>query len=250
MKSAMALQSLGKLQQAAEILRDLVRKDSLNWVIQKDMGDCYFRLNDFDNAAIYYCKSLELYPNNRSFNQLMRIKIKNEDYVEAIKTGREAVKLDSTNVDAWKQMGRAYFLLNMKKNTIAVFDKAVALGDTSYFTCSHLGLIHYPEDYNLGIKYLEIALGQEPNDLIIMCYLSIAYEFGAEFEKSVALIDKINENIKPYDSIRNIAEIQRGVVYRKQQRHSEAIKIYSELIKSNPSKTDYYRIMPIYTSTD
>jgi tetratricopeptide (TPR) repeat protein len=243
MKSAMALQLLGKHQQALEMLRDVILKDSLNWVIQRDMGDCYFRLNNFDSAAIHYQKSLDFYPNNRSFNQLMRIKIKNEDYVEAIKTGREAVKLDSTNVEAWKQMGRAYFLINMKKNAIAVFDKAVALGDTSYFTCSHLGLLYYPEDYNLGIKYLEIALRQETSDLAIMYYLSIAYEYGGELEKSIALIDNINKNIKSYDSIRIISEIQRGVVYRKQRRYNEAIKTYSDVIKSDPSQIIFYRII-------
>jgi tetratricopeptide (TPR) repeat protein len=247
MKSTGALQSLGKHQQALEILRDVVRKDSVNWVIQREMGDCYFRLNNFDSAAIFYRKSLDAYPNNKSFIQLMRIKIKNEDYVAAIKTGREAVKFDSTNVEAWKQMGRAYFLINMKQNAIAVFDKAVALGDTSYLTCSHLGLIHHSEDYTLGIKYLEIALRQEPKDLAIMYYLSLAYKFGREFDKSIALLDKINKDIKPYDSIRIIAAIERGAVYRSQKRYSEAVKVYSEVLKSDPSQIGlYYSIADMY----
>jgi tetratricopeptide (TPR) repeat protein len=240
MKTATALQSLGKPQQALSFLRDAVLKDSLNWVVQRDIGDCYYRLSHFDSAALHYRKSLDSYPNNKSFVQLMRAKIKNKEYIEAIKTGREAVGVDSTNVEAWKQMGLAYCFVNMHRNAITVFDKAVALGDTSYLTCSHLGVLYYPEDYASGIKYLEIALRHEPQDLTIMYYLSIAYELGGEVEKSLNMIDRINMNIKPYDSIRMKAEMQRGVVYLNQRRYNEALKLYLSFVKSNPSQIDFY----------
>jgi tetratricopeptide (TPR) repeat protein len=243
MKAAAALQSLGKHQQALCLLREAVLNDSLNWVVQRDMGDCHFRLNNFDSAAIHYQKSLNVYPDNRSFIQLMRSKIKTKEYVEAIKTGREAVKVDSANVDAWKQMGLAYFFINMKQNAIAVFDKAVELGDTSYLTCSHLGLLCYPEDYNRGIKYLEIALRQEPDELSVMYYLSVAYEYGGEFDKSIDMVDKINEAVTVYDTLRIKAEMQRVVVYRHQQRYDEALKVYLSLVKTDPSQIDFYRII-------
>jgi tetratricopeptide (TPR) repeat protein len=241
MKAATALQSLGRHRQALCLLREAVLKDSLNWIVQRDMGDCYYRLNHYDSAAVHYQKSLDLYPDHRSFVQLMRVKIKKKEYAEAIKTGREAVGADSTNVEAWKQMGLAYFFNNMHKRAVAAFEKAVELGDTSYLTSSHLGLLYYPEDYTLGIKYLELALEHEPDELSVMYYLSIAYEYGGEYDKSIAMIDKINEAVKKFDTIRIKAEIQRGTVYQSQQRYSEALKVYLSLVKSDPSLTVLYR---------
>jgi tetratricopeptide (TPR) repeat protein len=247
MDYAAILQSLGKTGQALELLHNVALTDSLNWVVQRDMGDCYFRLNRFDSAVICYEKSLKIYPNNRSFLQLMKINIKNREYQEAVRTGREMVKIDSTNVEVWKNMGLAYFFRDMGQNAIESFEKAVELGDTSYVTCSHLGFLYSPTDYKLGIKYLEIALKHKPEDMSVMYYLAVVYEMRGEFDKSIALIDKINETVQQYDTVRIKAEILRGYAYEQRRRYEQAVKIYTTVIKTDPSRTDIYRrIAEIY----
>jgi tetratricopeptide (TPR) repeat protein len=247
MNHATVLQASGKHRQALNLLLKVASTDSLNWIVQRDMGDCYFRLNQPDSAAVCYQKSVDSYPNNRSFIQLMRINIKNKKYQEATQTGREALKLDSTNAEVWKQMGLAYFFRDMKLNALKTFGKALSLGDSSYVTCSHLGLLAYPMNCEAGIHFLQMAVRQKPDELSAMFYLACAYGNCKQLDKSFALLDTINRKIedmiKEYDTIHIRAEIERGDIYRNCMHYDEAIGTYLAVLREDPSQTELYSII-------
>jgi tetratricopeptide (TPR) repeat protein len=238
-KHANTLQILGKHEQSLRLLRDVISKDSLNWEVHRDMGNCYFKLNIFDSAVLCFEKSLNIYPNSTSSINLMKISIKQKDYIKAIETGYEAAQIDSTKVEIWENIGLAFFLMDLHPYSIKMFNKILELGDTTYTTANHLGYLYYAtEDYAQAVKYLEIALKQQPDELGTMYLLAKSCELLTEFEKSISTVNSIRERVKQLDSLAVRAEIVRGNVFREQQHYEEAIKTYSAVLKADPSHTN------------
>jgi tetratricopeptide (TPR) repeat protein len=234
---ASILQQLGKYEQSLRLLRDVVSKDSLNWTVYKDMGNCYFKLNKLDSAALCFTKSLDIYPNNISYINLMKINIINKNYLNTLNIGSEALKNDQTKVEIWQNIGLACFFMDMHQNSIDAFKIILELGDTTYTTSSHLGMLYYiTGNDTLGIKYLEMALKQQPDELEIMYMLAKSYETVADFEKSISMIDAIQKKVRQLDSLAIRAEIIKGNVFRKQNHYEKAVKVYSDVLQTDPSR--------------
>jgi tetratricopeptide (TPR) repeat protein len=245
------LLQLRKYEESLCLLQDVVSKDSLNWIIHRNMGNCYFKLNQFDSAVVCFRKSLNIYPNNTSYINLMKINIKQKNYTEAIKTGYEAVQVDSTKIEIWENIGLAFFLTGLNQNSIDAFNKILELGDTTYTTANHLGYLYYvTESYSKAVTYLDIALKHQPDELETMFILAKASEKCAEYDKSISVIAKIQEKVNQLDSLAINAEIIRGNVYRRKKRYEDAIKVYSAVLKVDPSHTVLmYTVAQIYDTS-
>ena len=63
---ATALQAAGKPTDALEQLMIVEHMDSTNWLVYKNMGDCYSRIDSMRRTADCYYKALSLYPHNRN----------------------------------------------------------------------------------------------------------------------------------------------------------------------------------------
>ena len=235
MNWATALQSAGKAQEALDQLKIVVQSDSTNWLVYKNMGDCFYRLNGLFQTYHNYYVALTFYPQNKIlWGTLTRLLTMNGETEGAIEVGYEAVAIDSTNLEAWKYLGVALYRSGDSRETYRALGKALALGDSTYMTVSHYGVINYHMAQNRSHtqyirdaeKYLEKAREIDPNDVNIMSYLADTYGYTGKAQKGLEIIDEIEMLVASYDTIGMKANIRRGHLLRRLNRNNEAANVF------------------------
>ena len=246
MNWATALMAAGKHGDALEQLEIVEQTDTTNWLVYKNMGDCYLRIGSLWQTWASYSYALQLYPHNKNlYGTLTRIMATNDQYEEAIRIGTEAVAIDSTNVEAWKYLGIAYYKSGDSRQTHHALGKALALGDSSYLTISHYGVINYhlAQSRNNAFyfqdaeKYLEKAREIDPNDVNIMNYLADTYGYTRKAQKGLELIDEIDKMVASFDTVGMKANIRRGHLLRRLNRNMEAANVFITATKNFPNST-------------
>jgi tetratricopeptide (TPR) repeat protein len=245
---ANALQSAGKYANALDLLKQVTDQDTLNWLVYKNMGDCYFRLDSMDHAAGCYQKSLDRYPNNRAlYGLLMKIYISMEQPEKAIDIGKEAIERDSMNVEAWKQTGVAWYRQGRTKYAMKALEKTLELGDTSTTTSRHYGMLNYfLMDYSTAEKYMSMALKTDPDNLNTMLYLGVVHGYTGNAEKGLDVFAHMDSIIAHYDTIKYKTEVQKGFLYRRLYRYDDAAKSFIEGTKTLPYIDNYYEVALSY----
>ena len=249
MSWASALQAAGKPAEALEQLKIIEQSDSTNWLIYKNMGDCFLRLDSIWLSTRHYYYALQLYPNNKNlWGTLTRILATNDENENAIQIGNEAVAIDSTNVEAWKYLGIAYYQFGDAQSAYHALEKTLALGDSTITTISHYGILNhhfaqiradwiYRRDAE---KYLKKAYEMRPRELNIMNYLASAYGFNNRNKEGLEIIEEMDKIIAGYDTLRFKANIQRGYLLRRSGRYSEAVSIFIHATKIFPKDIRYF----------
>ena len=245
MSWAIALQAAGKPTDALEQLMIVEHMDSTNWLVYKNMGDCYSRIDSMRRTADCYYKALSLYPHNRNlYGTLTRILTTHSRTEEAIVVGTEAVTIDSTNVEAWKYLGVAYYQVGVADKAYEALTKTLALGDSTFTTCSHYGVLNHHMAYYLEAeKYLVKARQIDPNDMKVMNYLADTYGYTGKAEKGLDILNEIDIIVAHTDTIGMKVNVQRGYLLRILYRYNEAAKAFTAATKNFPKNTrNFYEV--------
>jgi len=249
MSWATALQAAGNHKEALEQLKIVAQTDTTNWIVYKNMGDCYFRLDSlFQTFHNYYC-ALQLYPRNKNlWGTLTRILVTNDQTEGAIKVGKEAVKVDATNVEAWKYLGVAYYNMGDARLADTALGNALTLGDSSFTAISHYGVIAYIlNEYSEAEKYLEKANQMSINNINIMNYLASTYGYTGKAQKGLDILKEIDGIVAQYDTTGMKANIQRGFLLRMLYRYNEAADAYITATKNFPGNAqNFYEVALCY----
>ncbi len=238
---AASLQAAGKYNEALNLLKIVTAADTTNRMVYKSMGDCLFRMDSLEQATVYYRKSLNIHPANKSlYGLLTHIYVLLNDPEKAVAVGNEAVAIDSTNVEAWKNLGVAWYRIGDPYRGIAAFRRTLALGDTSLTTGRHYGILCcHTAAYTEAEKYLSKALAAEPDNTNTMHYLAVACGYTGKAKRGLDLIDSINKIVALYDTVRFKAEVQRGYLNRVLYRYNDAVKSYMVAVKAYPKQAIY-----------
>ena len=240
MSWATALQASGKPADALKQLKIVEQIDSTNWLVYKNMGDCYSRIGNMKQTAASYRKSLDLYPYNKNlYGQLtnMLVLFGRED--EAITTGRDAIAIDSTNVEAWKNVGVAWYRKGIADSALFYIKKTLALGDTSLTTCRHYGLLAYHlNEYHEAEKYLTKAFAADSSNMNTMLYLASTYGRTNKDAKGLEVLDKLDKMIAEINNEGIKSRIQRGYLFSGSDRYTDAAKVFISIANTSPD--NYY----------
>ena len=243
MNWATALQASGKPKEALIQLKSVEHKDTTNWFVYKNMGDCYFRMDSLFQAFHNYYVALKLYPQNRNlYGMLTRILVTKDHNEGAIAVGTEAVGIDSTNVEAWKYLGIAYYKMGNARSAHHALGKALALGDSTFTSFSHYGVINYHlaqnraslPHYQEAEKYLEKARLFDPKDINTMNYLASTYGFTGKPKQGLDILKEIDDIVAQFDTIGMKANVQRGYLLRRLNRNIEAADAFIVATKDFP----------------
>jgi tetratricopeptide (TPR) repeat protein len=236
MSWATALLAAGKPQDALEQLKIVAETDSANKKKKKNMGDCFFRLDSLFQTFHNYYVALTFYPRNKSlWGTLTRILVTNNQAESAVEVGNEAIKIDATNVEAWKYLGVAYYKLGKASLADIALGNALTLGDSSFTAISHYGVISYHlQDYTEAEKYLEKAYQLDSNDINTMNYLATTYGYTGKSQKGLDILDELDKMVAQFDTIGMKANIQRGYLLRRLNRNQEAANAFITAIKDFP----------------
>jgi len=246
---ATALQAAGKPNDALEQLKIVAQNDTTNWLVYKNMGDCYHRLDSLYQTFDNYYRALSLYPQNKNlWGTLTRLLVVNDQLEGAIEVGSKAVVIDSTNVDAWKYLGIAYNKAGFRNYAYSALQKTLALGDSSFITLNHYGAVNYElSNYEEAEKNLLKAHQLDPNDISTMRYLARTYGYTGKAQKGLDVLKKIDDIIARYDTIGMKVNVQRGDLLRRLNRDSEAVQCFITATKNFPDDLqNYYKAALCY----
>jgi len=249
MNWATALLASGNPKDALEQLKIVEQNDTTNWLVYKNMGDCYFRLDSLMQTFHHYYIALKLYPHNKNlWGTLTRILVTNDQNEGAIEVGNEAIANDSTNVEAWKHLGVAYYKTGDASRARHALGKTLALGDSSFTTISHYGILNYYSSYyREAEKYLLKARQLDPNNINIMNYLASTYSFTGKAQKGLDILSELDIMIANFDSVGMRANPQRGYLLCLLNRHREAANLYITATKDFPNDLrNYYEVARCY----
>ncbi len=108
-----------KLDQGADLLKQVVETDQNDFQAWTALGSIYFAEEKFDDAEGAYLKAIELHPSSpRAFLNLGRVRSSQKKFADAVDPLTKAVELQPTSGDANYLLGECY--LQLKKGSKAI----------------------------------------------------------------------------------------------------------------------------------
>jgi len=172
-------------------------------------------LREYDNAILYYQKSIDIESNYIvAYNNMGNVYSKKGNTDKAIKIYQKVIEIDPNNVSAYSNIGAVYAAKGNYDKAIDRYQKAILL---------------------------------DPNNDILYYFLGLSFYYRGDLDKAiVSYLKSIEINHDSPDSYNNI-----GVIYRDKDNYNEALKYYKKAIQSEPTYSQaYYNIGELLMSTE
>jgi tetratricopeptide (TPR) repeat protein len=206
---------------AAEILvKDLLKTDSTDTYVWQQLAEVYIRQSKTDEAAAIYSRLWSEDSTNIWYpRQIGMLMSRNEHYKESVPFLEFVVEADSTDQVSYLRLAQAYIKLNAF-NKIPVLDKAIRqdsfqpvlhryrgglwlgtgnygnaetdlktaleLGDTTAFTCRHLGISQFQQSkYQEALVAFDRTLKIDSLDTESWYYLGYCYKWTENIPKGI-----------------------------------------------------------------
>ena len=178
---------------------NLIKKIKPNYEIFNIYAVILFELNKYDEAIIYWKKTLELNPKYHfGYNNLGNVFLKKNEFKQALDCYDKAIGIKPDYHEAYHNKGNVFSKMNDAQNAIKSFDKAIQI----------------KSDYLPALK--------SRNSF---------YFNQKKFDKALIELDKLMiyepDNVDFY--------IQKADIFGELNRHEEAIKIYQMAYDLNPN---------------
>ena len=167
------------------------------------MAMCFEKLNQPDSAKVYYDKALEFNEQDAySANSLVKIYIKNEDYLSAYTYSEKFIENDLTNTTM--NALNAYVYYNLKYYDVAIerFEKCLQQGDSSLLVNRTLGLSYYLINKDsLARPFLQQSFLQDTTNNNVLYNLGkVNYNLGY-YSDAVDCFGKMVVNLVPSNAL-------------------------------------------------
>jgi len=128
----------GNIIEALDVYDELLRIDPENLHALYYSGECYEKLEDIDNAEVYYKKVIEI--DDRFADGWFGLGVVNlykGKFFESLYALRKAVKIDGNNPEYWFFLGKTNASLDFMEDAVRAYKKAVALDpyDDEFWIC-------------------------------------------------------------------------------------------------------------------
>lgn len=219
--------------------------------ISRCIAMCYEKLNQQNVAKFYYNKAWESDPSDAySAGSLVKIQVKEEDFLSAYLNSEQYIKTDSTN--ATMNALNAYVYYNTGDHDIAIqrFQKCLSQGDSSLIVNRSLGFSYYLVNMDsLAQPLLRQAFLQDTTNINVLhvlgkVNLKLGY-YREAIECFEELIKKALESVPPslfYNVYNDMA-----TAYEKNEEYKSAVEFYLKTLSytsagNNNRMALYYKI--------
>lgn len=244
-ESGQSAHQSGNLVKAVELYAEALKLDPELWQAEFQRGIAWVSLNKLAEAKASIDRvidQLRQFPDSNDLRlvssriqvTLGQIAVAEDNSVEAEKAFRRALELNPQSTRA--HAGLAEILLKAGKTAEAVTEAkaAIATGDDSDTAYSLLGAAQAQNGkYDDALLNFNEALKRDPKSLFALRYRADVFiakgrltEAIADFRSALA--------IEPHDQ----TKLKLASVYVQAKRYSEAIPVYQEVLKSDPSNAE------------
>ena len=230
--SAFQYHTKGKLKEASDIYKYLIKNGYYDPRVLTNLGTIYQQANDFENAIILYKESIMKFPNNpEAYSNLGNILIKKNEYKLAENYLKKAIDLKPDYLLAYSNLINIYVNEGNLEKAEIYLRKSIDNNPNDANSHLNLGCVlkdqGKPEEAELSLRK---SLKLRPKfDLALVNLAAILNELGKIFEAEKLLSQAIEINPISPMAFNNL-----GNVLVNQNKPNEAEKSYREAIKLKP----------------
>jgi Flp pilus assembly protein TadD len=129
--------------------------------IHYNIGVCYYRLNQMNQAVTEFDKVIKLNPNNEKvYYALAMTQVDLKDFDQAETNFLKAIKLDETNGEIWFDLALVFYQMQKFDESIVAFQNSIKYKSVAKSTSyNNLGVIYALQgDFESAKKQLETAV--------------------------------------------------------------------------------------------
>lgn len=197
-------------------LQDYANRFPQNADIQSKVGEEFHRIKDYDNAAIYYQRAIQLNPNMAAaFANLGAVYQAQGKTQESLDTYRQALRLDPSNKTVKDLLAQTESSIGAEN-----FNKAVTLQQQG----KHVD----------ALPYFRKALEQSPNNADLIAAYGVSLQNANQGDEAIRQYQKaIQLNPNDADYLYYL-----GTVYHQKNQLPLAVQNYKKAIQLNPNLKD------------
>jgi len=240
-----------KYSKALEIYTQIDQNYNPNY-LARSIAMCYEKLNQQEMAKFYYSKAWDLKEQDAySANSLVKIQVKEGDYLFAHENSEKFIGMDSTNATMNALNAFVYYNLDFLDLAIERFEKCMQQGDSSLLVNRSLGFSYYLTGRDsLALPFLQQSLLQDTTNNNVLYILGKVNLKTGNYPEAIECFIKLIENITPsntlfYNSYKDLA-----LSCEKNGEFDRAISAYTSTLRyaqnNNERMELYYSIANIY----
>ncbi len=227
---------------AISLLEERLATDSLNFEINKRLGDNYIKIDSLNDAIKHYALLFSIYPENQVVAYKLSILYRNtKKYRESLNVCDTILRYSPENKKFLSLKGNVYYTATQYRNAIIVMKKLESLGDNSFLTQRILGISYYKKDnYIDAASYLKKALEWHPEDPIVNYYIGASLAMLPLPEEGIPYLTDAIDLLKPPPNVMEKIHQNLANIYHNTQNFNLAIDNYKKALKYNPKSVEYY----------
>ncbi len=221
---------------AATIYGKLIVVDTTNYYFFKQAGECFNQLGFNPFAINLFSQAFQLNPRDPGLAVSLAVcLLKAGDATPALEVIDKAQQYDSLNIPLLRYEGYIYFGVKNYENSDSIFYKLIDMGDTSFFSLSHLGLSLMGRNYIFrAIKPLIRAYEIDSTNFEVLCNLAVAASQVESPERGLYYYQKLEQVLKPNPNKLAAVFSGRGDIYRKQNKYEQAYEWFLKAYATEP----------------
>ena len=235
--------------QTAELLKNMP-EDSLSHEAFRELALSYQKMDDNDSYIFWAGQLLGRYPMDGDVVAGLTLAYaRNEQPQNGIYIAQAYLEKDSTNILVNRALGDAYFMNREFDKAVAMYDRLLQQGDSTFNTLYSAGMC------NAQIDSLELAY-QHLKDAL---FLSQMQHYGAAYRLGVVCVDtkRYDEGLhylalatqlmKPDTTVMKAITLSRAEGYYMTERYAEAVTAWKEHLAYNPTSiATYFNVANTY----
>lgn len=201
------------------------------------LGEGYEGTEQYDEAVRSYREALRIQPKDAaSWYNLGTTYDYLKQYNEAMRAYQEALRIQPKDAMAWFRLGMTYGSgLNQYSDAIKAFSEALRIQPTDVKSWYNLGLAYYEnKQYDQSIHALQEALRLNPEFYEAWNNLGTAYDRLMQYDEAIqSYREALRIQPKDVQSLYNL-----GLTYSKRKQYDQALQAYRELLSIEPKNVD------------
>ena len=186
--SALEFYKQGKYKEAIDVFSTILEHDEGNAEVYNNMGLCYAKLNDFEQAEKAYNKSIELNPTiPQAYINLSDLYYKNNELGNSIGTLERGTYEMEDNMVLAHMLARVYLEDSRYDMAIVELEKVLDKEPENYDAYYDLGRVYFElGDYEAAISNFENVIEYKEDNEFLYYYLAQSYEGNNEIDKAIS----------------------------------------------------------------
>jgi len=221
-----------------EVLED---DDTEKEAALSELGFLYVEAEYFDEAILYFEKSLEYDPTNKDvLNDLAYAYEAKGNFEASIRTSEKILDLDPYAFDTWLTLGKLYSLNEDYEKAIDAFDFALTMDDTNINVYKlKIHCLIMSDRTADAVDVLKQAIEITPDDKLLYLTLVDCYLNLDKPDEILQLLDEFEARFGQTAE----SYAKRAYALFMKNNTGEAEKLVKDILKNNPGSADIYTII-------